>query len=81
VRGVRAIQHGRHAERMWPGKKDRLSRRDNLSLPNPQSLTCRSVHGSYTSRGPERDVFTFSPNANGVGAGEGEPLIARTPLA
>jgi hypothetical protein len=37
--------------------------------------------GEYTSRGPEWDVFTFSPNANGVGAGEGAPLIARTPLA
>ena len=35
----------------------------------------------HTSHGHECDIFTFSPNANGVGADAGESLIARTPLA
>ena len=37
--------------------------------------------GRDTSRGPEYDASTFSPNAIGVGAGTGEPLITRTPMA
>ena len=41
----------------------------------------QSPTSSYTSRGSEWDVSTFSPNANGVGADAVEALIPLTPLA
>ena len=60
--------------------------RSRCSTTTKSSPKCSRAHESprqvwYTSRGHERDVSTFSPNASGVGADAGEPLIARTPLA